>query len=174
MQIQNTQWGHCAIKDIHLNLILNSNLLKYSSTITSFICPIVLKFCTEHSSITAMLCAKFWNDQTTEKWVVGKWVFSRFEFKVRFSDGYPLLHKAPVSLVEDTYIRAPFQYEYHLSMCKKEEKRKRSHGILYLYNGHSYTSELAIPILVSWHLSIEPVPWWHIRELQQMVVLPLR
>ena len=27
-----------------------------------FRCPIILKFCTKHSSIIAMLCAKIWND----------------------------------------------------------------------------------------------------------------
>ena len=30
-------------------------------------CPIILKLCTEHGSITAMLCAKFQNDWATEK-----------------------------------------------------------------------------------------------------------
>ena len=33
-----------------------------------FNCPIILKFCTEHGSITAVLCAKFQND-----WASGKW-----------------------------------------------------------------------------------------------------
>ena len=32
-----------------------------------FICEIVLKFCTEHDSDTAVLCAKFQNDLTTEQ-----------------------------------------------------------------------------------------------------------
>ena len=36
-----------------------------------FLCrPIILKFCTEHGSDTAMLCAKFQNDWATEMDVV--------------------------------------------------------------------------------------------------------
>ena len=35
-------------------------------------CPIVSKFCTEHGSDTAMLCAKFQNNWTTEMDVVDK------------------------------------------------------------------------------------------------------
>ena len=34
-----------------------------------FNCPIGLKFCTEHGSDTAVLCAKFQSDQSTEAWV---------------------------------------------------------------------------------------------------------
>ena len=34
--------------------------------------PIVLKFCTEQGSITAMLCAKFHNNGTFKKQVTGK------------------------------------------------------------------------------------------------------
>ena len=34
-----------------------------------------LKFCTEHGSDTAVLCAKFQNDLTTEQYVMGKQIF---------------------------------------------------------------------------------------------------
>ena len=39
-------------------------------------CWFILKFCTEHGSITAMLCVKFQNDWATEKLVVGQWYVS--------------------------------------------------------------------------------------------------
>ena len=32
-----------------------------------FSCPIFLKFCTEHGSITAVLCAKFQNDWVAQQ-----------------------------------------------------------------------------------------------------------
>ena len=47
--------------------------------IISFNCPISLKFCTEHGSDTAVLCAKF-----QLAWVFGKRGFARFEFKMSF------------------------------------------------------------------------------------------
>ena len=37
-----------------------------------FSCQIILTFCTEHGSVTAMLCAKFQNDLTTEKYIMCK------------------------------------------------------------------------------------------------------
>ena len=40
--------------------------------------PIVLNFCTEHGSITAMLCAKFENIWTTEIDIMDEWDFARF------------------------------------------------------------------------------------------------
>ena len=49
-----------------------------------FHCPIGLKFCTEHGSDTAVLCAKFQNDRSTEAWVMDKRDFARFEFKMNF------------------------------------------------------------------------------------------
>ena len=35
-------------------------------------CPIILKFCTEHGNITAVLCAKFLNSWATGKDVMDK------------------------------------------------------------------------------------------------------
>ena len=46
--------------------------LKLKSRQISFVhnlhlsCPIISKFCTEHSSVTAMLCANFQNNLATE------------------------------------------------------------------------------------------------------------
>ena len=51
---------------------------------TRFNCPIGLKFCTEHASDTAVLCAKFQSDRSTEAWVMGKRDFARYEFKLNF------------------------------------------------------------------------------------------
>ena len=45
---------------------------------------IILKFCTEHGSFTALLCAKFQNDLTTEMDVMDERDFARFEFKMSF------------------------------------------------------------------------------------------
>ena len=46
--------------------------------------PIVLKFCTEHGSDTAVLCAKFQNDWTTKTAVMDDRDFARFEFNSNF------------------------------------------------------------------------------------------
>ena len=45
---------------------------------------IVLKICTEHGCDTAMLCAKFENDITTEMTVLNGRDFARFKFVMRF------------------------------------------------------------------------------------------
>ena len=62
------------------------------------ICPIVLQFCTEHGSYTAVLCAKFQNDRTTEECVMCKRDFARFGFSMRLGR---ILHMAqcPCSIV---------------------------------------------------------------------------
>ena len=49
-----------------------------------FKCLIDLKFCTGHGSDTAVLCAKFQGDGSTEAFVMGKRDFARFEFKMNF------------------------------------------------------------------------------------------
>ena len=57
-----------AIKDSPPRLLLNSNFLISQSSITSiFIWQIILKYCIEHGSVTAVLCAIFQNNSTTEK-----------------------------------------------------------------------------------------------------------
>ena len=45
-------------------------------------CLIILKFCTDHSSHAAVVCAKFQNDKTTEKKSIDKRNYGRFEFKM--------------------------------------------------------------------------------------------
>ena len=47
-------------------------------------CQMVVKFCTEHGSITAVLCANFQNDLTIEIDVLKERHFVRFEFKLSF------------------------------------------------------------------------------------------
>ena len=49
---------------------------------------IILKFCTEHGSITAMLCAKIQNNLTTEMDIIDEWVFVKFEFKTVLQPSY--------------------------------------------------------------------------------------
>ena len=48
---------------------------------------IVLKPCTKHDSDTALFCARFRNNWTTETNVMDEQDFTRFEFKM---DGYPI------------------------------------------------------------------------------------
>ena len=43
---------------------------------------IPLKFCTEHSSVTAVLCAKFQKDSPVKTEVTHKWDFARFQLKM--------------------------------------------------------------------------------------------
>ena len=49
--------------------------------------PIVLKFCTEHGSDTAVLCAKFQNDWATETELMDEREFTRFDFKISLGGG---------------------------------------------------------------------------------------
>ena len=54
-------------------ICLKLNSRKISSFRNLFLsCAIILKFCTEHGSDTAMLCANFQNDWTTEVCVIGE------------------------------------------------------------------------------------------------------
>ena len=82
--------GPCAVWDIHPKRI--SNLGKTSYVHNLFhCCQIVFKFCTEHSNVTAMPCAKFQKVWTTETGVMDKWDFC--EIGVWWiSDRYPILH----------------------------------------------------------------------------------
>ena len=56
----------------------------------NLVCPqlitqtVVLRFCTEHDRITAVLCAKFQNYWATETNVMDERDFARFEFKISF------------------------------------------------------------------------------------------
>ena len=63
--------------EINLELKFHEILFAHNPFLS---CPIISKFCTEHGSDAAMLCAKFWNDFTTEIDVMHKKVFTIFEF----------------------------------------------------------------------------------------------
>ena len=69
---------------------LSETHLKPKSCEISFACnlfinyPIVMTFCTEHASDTAMLCTNFQIDWTTEVDVMDEWDFVRFEFQISF------------------------------------------------------------------------------------------
>ena len=52
------------------------------------ICPIVLKFCTEHGSDTAVLCIKFQDDCATERDVIDEQDFARFQLKKTRTSGF--------------------------------------------------------------------------------------
>ena len=71
--IPHIQWytmGYCGIgypPQTHIKV--KSRGISFVNNV-HFNCPIVLKFCTEYGSITAVLCAKFQNDRTMEIEVV--------------------------------------------------------------------------------------------------------
>ena len=54
--------------------------------------PIILKFCTEHGSTTAVLCAKFQNYWTIKTDVMDERDFTRFEFKMLFGQISHIAH----------------------------------------------------------------------------------
>ena len=72
-------WNIRYPSEIHLKL--KSREISFAHN-PCFSWPITLKFCTEHGSITAMLCAKFQTDWTIETDVMDGQVFARFEFKM--------------------------------------------------------------------------------------------
>ena len=59
------------------------------------ICLVVLKFCTEHGSDTAVLCTTFQNDWATETDVMVERDFANFEFTMSFGSNI-LYHTAPL------------------------------------------------------------------------------
>ena len=61
---------------MYINLKSLENLFAHDLLLS---CHIVLKFCTEHGSATAMLCANFQNDMASETDVLDERDFSRFE-----------------------------------------------------------------------------------------------
>ena len=62
---------------------LNTNLTKsHSSRAFISVTKIILKISTGNGSDTAVLCAKFQNNLTTEQYVMGKRGSMRFEFKI--------------------------------------------------------------------------------------------
>ena len=67
--------------EIHLKLKFHEISFAHNSCFSS---PIALKFCTEHDSVTAVLCAKFQTDWTIETDVMDERDFVRFEFKMSF------------------------------------------------------------------------------------------
>ena len=62
---------------MHLKLKSREILFAHNSLLSW---QIVLKFCTEHGSNTAVLCANFENDLSTYINTVDKQDFARFEF----------------------------------------------------------------------------------------------
>ena len=53
--------------------------------------PVILKFCTEHGSLTAMLCAKSQNHWTADIDVINKQDFMRFDSRNIFRWVYPIM-----------------------------------------------------------------------------------
>ena len=87
-------------QDIRPKVILDTILTKSRPPIIN--CWIVLKFCTEHGSITAVLCAKFQNDLATKMGIVDERDFARFKFKMRFGR-ISYIGTAPRCTSDDTW-----------------------------------------------------------------------
>ena len=62
----------------------NSNLKTLFAHNYMISCLIILKFCTEHGSVTAMPCAKLQNDYTAEMYDTDKFDFEKFKFTTSF------------------------------------------------------------------------------------------
>ena len=80
----NTNHEPCVIWDILPKRILNSNLAKSRLSITSFVFVQSFWNFVQSTAGTAVHCAKFQNDWTTETDVWDERDFARFEFKLRF------------------------------------------------------------------------------------------
>ena len=78
-------------------------------------CPIVLIFCTEHSSITAVLCAKLQNDWVTEIDIMDEQDFKRFWIWEEFQRATLYCNKSQASnillmwMITHTYMTRNFQ-----------------------------------------------------------------
>ena len=73
-------------------------LIKCHLPITVFVDHIILKFCTEHGSDTAVLCTKFQNDMTNEKSVMVKtrfdeiWIYDEFWRDILYCNNPQMWH----------------------------------------------------------------------------------
>ena len=72
-------------------------------------CPINLKFCTEHGSVTAVLCAKFQNNLTTERVVKNKSYFQKLSFLDDFWVAFRYCNgpSTPQPINSPAYIKGP-------------------------------------------------------------------
>ena len=84
--------------------------------------PIVLKFCTEHGSITAVLFARFQNNWFTKMGVIGERGLARFEFKV--SGRYPTLQQPTEYTAHNSLVHV----RYGTSILSVREKRRCYNG----------------------------------------------
>ena len=78
------RWVYCNIRypsKTHLKLKSHEILFVHNILL---ICQIMSEFCTEHGSITAVLCTKFWHELKIMMEVIDKWDFARFEFWMSF------------------------------------------------------------------------------------------
>ena len=71
-----------------ISLKIKTQNIWYACNINLY-CPTVSKFCTEHGSVTAVLCAKFSNLWTIKNVFIGKQNILRFELMSRFRVGCP-------------------------------------------------------------------------------------
>ena len=152
--------GPCAIWDICLKCI-KSREVAFSHKLCGN-CPIVLTFCTEHGSDTAMLCAKFQNNWTIKQMLWMHRVFARFESKM--------------SVGQISYISQPLASCLNLQLEAVNSLRPRQ-------NGHHFADGFFKPIFlnenvrISFKISLKFVPlvqltifmhwfWWWLGAAQ--------
>ena len=130
--------------EIHLKLKPREISFAHNSC---FSWPIALKFCTDHDSITAVLCAQFQTDWTIETAVVDERDFARFGFFARFRE-FPMLHStlecfflwittimAMTLLGYRTPSKPPWKYQpWQMTNGRKEVFPFRSFESLWFYN----------------------------------------
>ena len=107
---------------------INSNLMKPGLSMkSSLVAQSFVKFCTEHDSITVVLCAKFQNDWATEKYSMGKQDFSRLEFDTGLGGMSYIETAARVQ----QYIVKPLMLQLHLHsrLNTWQDKKHSSFGI---------------------------------------------
>ena len=85
--------------EIHLKLKSREISFAHNSC---FSWPIDLRFCTEHGSITTVLCAKLQTDWTIEKDVMDERDFASFEFKMGFGR---ISYIAEYSRIRQDYVK---------------------------------------------------------------------
>ena len=104
--------------------LFNSNLIHHNIHLNRY--QIILKFCTEHGSITAVLYAKFQNDWATQEWIRDKRDFARFEFQMSL---YPILQQP-------------------LNTRQKPSGMLLESWVQHLYNGRNATSLKSVALFV--------------------------
>ena len=122
--------GVITISEIHRKLSSTQILQHYVNHNIYFCCCIILKLCTHHSSVTAVLCTKFQNDATKEKVAVGKrvlssnWIYPAYIFILSWLPGnQPILASLVGSLTSaiNWWVK---KWMWYCVGCRKQVSKK--------------------------------------------------